>query len=91
MRTVPALLITLASGILLAQGAPIPFGSALDADQQIAESLKLAKDILAAPSQPLRAKGDQHRTYNFPAANKAMGYRLTYPPRGTVSRDSLSS
>jgi poly(3-hydroxybutyrate) depolymerase len=79
MRTAPAVLLTLASGVVLAQGASIPFGSALDADHQIAESQKLAKDVLAAPSQQLRAKGDQHRSYNFPAANKATGYRLYVP------------
>ncbi len=79
MRTAPAVLLTLASGVVLAQGASIPFGSALDADHQIAESRKLAKDVLAAPSQQLRAKGDQHRSYNFPAANKATGYRLYVP------------
>ncbi len=82
MRQASALLLTFASGVLLAQGASIPFGSALDADQQLAESQKLAKDILAAPGQPLRAKGSQHRTYNFPAVNKAdktMPYRLYVP------------
>jgi hypothetical protein len=66
MRQASALLLALASGVLLVQGAAIPFGSALDADQQMAESQKLAKDVLAAPNQQLRAKGDQHRTYNFP-------------------------
>jgi poly(3-hydroxybutyrate) depolymerase len=79
MRHASALLVTFASGVFFAQGAAIPFGSALDADQQIAESQKLAKDVLAAPAQPLRTKGSQHRTYNFPAANKAMGYRLYVP------------
>jgi len=79
MRTVPALLLTLASGALLAQTPPIPFGSALNADQQMAESQKLAKEILSTPGTQLRAKGDQHRTYNFPAAGKAMGYRLYVP------------
>lgn len=86
MRTAPvvllAALLNLASGVFLVQGASIPFGSALDADQQMAESQKLAKDVLAAPSQQLRAKGSQHRTYNFPAANKAdktMPWRLYVP------------
>lgn len=79
MRKVPAVLLTLASGVLLAQGPPIPFGSALDADRQIAESQNLAKHVLSAPNQQLRAKGDQHRTYNFPAANKTMPYRLYVP------------
>src|ERR1700722_9665617 len=79
MKTAPAVFLTLASGLLLAQGASIPFGSALNAEQQIAESRKLAKDVLAAPNQQLRAKGDLHRTYNSPAANKPIGYRLYVP------------
>ena len=73
------LLFTFVSGTLLAQGPPIPFGSALDADQQMAESQKLAKDVLSVSNTQLRAKGDQHRTYNFPAANKIMPYRLYVP------------
>jgi poly(3-hydroxybutyrate) depolymerase len=72
-------LLTNAPGFLLAQGPPIQFGSALDADRQMAESQQLAKDVLSASNQPLRAKGDQHRTYNFPAANKSLGYRLYVP------------
>lgn len=78
MRSSALLLACIASS-LLAQAQPIPFGSALDADQQIAESQKLAKDLLAVPNPQLRAKGDQHRTYNFPAANKVMPFRLYVP------------
>ena len=74
-----ALLFTVVSGALLAQGQPIPFGSALDADQQILESQQLAKNALSAPNPQRRAKGDQHRTYDFPAAKKAMPYRLYVP------------
>ena len=79
MRAASAILLTFIPVVLLAQGQPIPFGSALEADRQIAESRKLAKDLLSAPNPQLRAKGDQHRTYNFPAANKAMPYRLYVP------------
>src|SRR5690349_1935631 len=77
MKTAP--LFTLVSAALLAQGRPIPFGSALDADQQILESQQLAKEILSAPDQQRRAKGDQHRTYDFRAAKKTVPYRLYVP------------
>src|ERR1035438_3573028 len=81
MRT--ALLFTLlgtfTSGVLPAQGQPVPFGSALDADRQILESQQLAKDLLSGPNPQRRAKGDQRRTYDFPAAKKAMPYRLYVP------------
>src|SRR5579872_3069278 len=50
MRTSSALLLPLVCGALLAQGPPLPFGSALDADQQILESRQLAKDVLSAPN-----------------------------------------
>jgi poly(3-hydroxybutyrate) depolymerase len=79
MKTAPALLFTFLSGALLAQRQPIPFGSALDADQQMLESQQLANALLATPDPQRRAKGDQHRTYNFPAANKAIPYRLYVP------------
>ena len=60
-------------------GEPIAFGSAIDADQQIRESHSLAKS-LAAPGNPAwRAKGDQHRTYQFSAAGADMPYRLYVP------------
>lgn len=65
--------------------ARIAFGSALDADQQILESQQLAKDITAAQR---RTKGDQHRTYYFPAAQKEMPYRL-YVPTAWDSQSSL--
>lgn len=61
------------------QAQPVAFGSGLNADQQIRESQELAKSI-ASPSGPQwRAKGDQHRTYHFPAANVDMPYRLYVP------------
>ncbi|PWU11675.1 MAG: hypothetical protein C5B51_02130 [Terriglobia bacterium] len=68
---------------LLAQGLPIPFGSALDADRQILESQQLAKDVLSAPNPRRRARGDQHRTYDFPpvlvATNSDEGASLPAP------------
>lgn len=73
----PAVLLVIVTSTLAAQQTgPIPFGSALDADRQIAESQQLAKET--TPPQ-LRAKGDQHRTYYFPAAKSGMPYRLYVP------------
>jgi predicted peptidase len=79
MKTALTLLLAFVSGLIRAQGLPVPFGSPLDADQQIAESQKLATVVLSVPNAQLRAKGDQHRNYEFPAAKKAMGYRLYVP------------
>ena len=81
----PALLTAVLSASFLsmprvAQPAePIPFGSALDAQEQIHESERLAKN-LAAPGNPAwRAKGDLHRKYRFAAADADMPYRLYVP------------
>jgi len=82
MKTAPTLVLTWLCGALLAQQnatLTLPFGSALDADQQIVESQQLAKQVLSAPNPQGRVKGDQHRTYNFPAAKKDMLYRLYVP------------
>ncbi len=70
------LLVIVASALAAQQTGPIPFGSALDADRQIAESQQLAKET-TAPQH--RAKGDQHRTYHFAAAKTDMPYRLYVP------------
>ncbi|MGA8873310.1 MAG: alpha/beta hydrolase-fold protein [Candidatus Acidiferrales bacterium] len=60
-------------------GQPIAFGSGLDAEKQIVESQELAKK-LAVPGNPQwRAKGDQHRTYEFADAGIDMPYRLYVP------------
>ena len=58
---------------------PITFGSALDTDQQIQESQRLANTLSSSGNPQWRAKGDQHRTYHFPAANADMPYRLYVP------------
>jgi poly(3-hydroxybutyrate) depolymerase len=57
----------------------IPFGSALNADQQVQESQQLANTLSSSGNSQWRAKGDQHRTYRFPAANADMPYRLYVP------------
>ena len=47
----PAVLLVIVSSALAAQQTgPIPFGSALDADQQIAESQQLAKETTGTPA-----------------------------------------
>ena len=79
MRLAFAVPLSLLSGVYLAQAQPFPFGSALSADQQILESQQLAKDVLSNSNSPRRATGDQHRSYDFPSARKAMPYRLYVP------------
>lgn len=81
MKTASVILVSFLPGLLAAQTLPIPFGNALDADRQMAESQQLAKEILAGPNAPRRAKGDLHLSYNFPAANKAIPYRLYVPTK----------
>lgn len=79
MKTASSLLLAFISASVLARADPILFGSALDADQQILESQQLAKNVLSGSNPQRRAKGDQHRTYDFPAAKKEMPYRLYVP------------
>lgn len=57
----------------------IAFGSAIDAAQQIRESQDLAKNLAVSGNSQWRAKGDQHRTYKFPAAGVDIPYRLYVP------------
>ena len=65
---------------LAAQSAgTIAFGSALDAQEQIRESERIAKNLAAPGSPEWRAKGDLHRKYRFPAAAADMPYRLYVP------------
>jgi poly(3-hydroxybutyrate) depolymerase len=68
-----------ASQLISCSEQPMAFGSAIDAGQQIRESKSLAKS-LAVPGNPQwRARGDQHRTYRFPAAEADMPYRVYVP------------
>jgi predicted peptidase len=79
MRPAFAVPLTFVACVCLAQAQPFSFGSALSADPQIRESQQLAKDLLSTSNPQRRAKGDQHRSYDFPAATKAMPYRLYVP------------
>ena len=69
-------------------GHPIAIGSGLDANQQIRESQELAKKLATPGNMQWRAKGDQHRTYNFPDAGMDMPYRL-YVPNGWDGHSQL--
>lgn len=60
-------------------GHPIAFGSGLDTDKQILESQELAKKLAVPSNTQWQAKGDQHRTYQFPDAGMDMPYRLCVP------------
>jgi len=60
-------------------GHSIVYGSGLDAETQIHESQELAKKEAVPGNPQWRAKGDQHRTYNFPDAGMDMPYRLYVP------------
>ncbi|MBN2738767.1 MAG: hypothetical protein JXR70_17425 [Spirochaetales bacterium] len=57
----------------------VVFGTLLDPQAQMAESKELAQSIANPGSPGWRAKGDQHRSYYFPAANTNVGYRLCVP------------
>jgi predicted peptidase len=73
-------IVGMAATMLQAQTpSTIPFGCAINAQEQIRESQALAKSI-ASPNDPQwRAKGDLHRKYHFAAANADMPYRLYIP------------
>ncbi|HLH52579.1 MAG TPA: hypothetical protein VKY92_03095, partial [Verrucomicrobiae bacterium] len=60
-------------------GHPIAYGSGLNAEKQIRDSQKLARKEAAPGNPQWRAKGDQHRTYNFPDAGMDIPYRLYIP------------
>jgi poly(3-hydroxybutyrate) depolymerase len=56
---------------------PISFGSALDADKQVADSEALARSFADPKNPQWRSKGDQHRTYKF--ADQDLPYRIYVP------------
>ena len=60
-------------------GQPITYGSSLGAGNQLRESQELAATEATPGNPQWRAKGDQHRTYKFPAAGTQMPYRLYVP------------
>jgi predicted peptidase len=57
----------------------IPFGTAIDPNEQVKESQKLAKSLSAPESKQWKAKGDQKRMYHFAEANADMPYRIYVP------------
>ncbi|HKO51223.1 MAG TPA: alpha/beta hydrolase-fold protein [Polyangiaceae bacterium] len=60
-------------------GRSISFGTLLDAREVIAAAQKLADSLATPSSSQWQAKGDQHRTYRFSAANEDEPYRLYVP------------
>jgi len=84
----PVTVLPCAPQLTSCSGQPIAFGSAIDAEQQIRESQELAKRIAVPGNQQWRAKGDQHRTYQFSEAGAAMPYRL-YVPTGWDGQSKL--
>jgi poly(3-hydroxybutyrate) depolymerase len=57
----------------------IAFGTTLDPQAQMCESQQLAKSVANPTSSQWRAKGDQHRSYRFAAANATVNYRIVIP------------
>jgi len=57
----------------------IAFGTTLSAKAQMCESWQLAQSLAKPTSATWRAKGDQHRTYRFAAANADVAYRICVP------------
>ena len=57
----------------------ISFGCAIKAEEQIRESLDLAKSLTYPEDPQWRAKGDLRRKYHFAAADADMPYRLYVP------------
>jgi predicted peptidase len=74
------LLFCLLSTVVCAQqNDAIIFGTSIRAQEQVAESRKLASLAASKKSTSWRAKGDQHRTYYFAAAKADMPYRICVP------------
>ncbi len=73
-------MITALSLAAAAQDRPlIPFGTKLDPKAQTRDSQQLAKSLAIPGGSQWQAKGDQHRTYRFPATGTDIGYRLYVP------------
>ena len=75
-----ALLGGIAAFLSVAAAQPlIPFGTRLDPKAQILESRQFAKSAATPGGPQWQAKGDQHRTYRFPATGAEIGYRIYVP------------
>lgn len=60
-------------------GRSISFGTLLDAQAVMTAAQQLAQTLAEPGSAQWRAKGDQHRSYHFTAANADEPYRLYVP------------
>ncbi len=78
-----------AFGRAVAQTAPekeakeriVSFGTVIDPQTQMRESQQFAKSLAAPDSPQWQAKGDQRRTYRFPAAGEEIPYRVCVPSK----------
>ncbi|WP_438013565.1 hypothetical protein WMF18_21780 [Sorangium sp. So ce315] len=59
----------------------ISFGTTLDPRAQVLEARALAESVADPASPQWRARGDQRRTYRFPAAGADVPYRVCVPER----------
>ncbi|WP_437963390.1 hypothetical protein WMF04_27105 [Sorangium sp. So ce260] len=59
----------------------ISFGTSLDPRTQVLEARALAESVADPSSPQWRARGDQRRTYRFPAAGADVPYRVCVPER----------
>ncbi|MGK3984395.1 hypothetical protein WME99_15225 [Sorangium sp. So ce136] len=59
----------------------ISFGTSLDPRTQVLEARALAESVADPSSPQWRARGDQRRTYHFPAAGADVPYRVCVPER----------
>ncbi|WP_437629521.1 hypothetical protein [Sorangium sp. So ce854] len=59
----------------------ISFGTTLDPRAQVLEARALAESVADPASPQWRARGDQRRTYHFPAAGADVPYRVCVPDR----------
>jgi poly(3-hydroxybutyrate) depolymerase len=57
----------------------IAFGTLLDAQSVVTQARQLASSVATPGGSQWRAKGDQHRSYHFAAANRDEPYRLYVP------------
>jgi predicted peptidase len=63
----------------LTQPVKIPWGTALDPQEQMRQSQQFAKTLAKPDSPQWQAKGDQKRSYTFPDTNAKIPYRIYVP------------
>lgn len=57
----------------------VSFGTAIEPNEQLLESEKLAKSLADSNSPTWQAKGDQRKTYRFPGTGTEIRYRIYVP------------